>query len=96
MVTLNRNTQKAQNILDRYTMADPYKELWQVYGRFSQEKANALENCKRRCAELNGYGFKIVSHNSCVFTVGFETATGYVYETNCNEYFIPKDPTDLN
>ena len=47
-------------------------ELWQVYGRFSHEKAKELEKCKQLAYSLDGERFRIVHHNCHKFTVGFE------------------------
>lgn len=46
--------------------------LSDVYGRYSQAKANAWEYCERLAQENEGSGLKVVSHNLNVFTAGFE------------------------
>lgn len=62
---------KSQNsIYNRYLNSSDY-ELRHVYGSWSWAKENAMESCKRRMAEKDGFGLKIISHNCNVFTVGF-------------------------
>lgn len=47
------------------------KELYQVYGSYSQAKVNAMEYCKEMMEKYNGYDLCIISHNCNVFSVGF-------------------------
>ena len=47
-------------------------ELWQVYGRYSHAKRNAMEYCRELCYKLDGHGLRIISHNTMCFSVGFE------------------------
>ena len=49
-----------------------YSELWQVYGRYSHAKENAMDYCKRSMRKRNGYGGKITSWNSFQFSYAFE------------------------
>lgn len=46
--------------------------LESVYKSFSVYKARAWRYCQEKQAELNGRGLKVISHNTCIFTVGFE------------------------
>lgn len=46
--------------------------LSQVYGSYSQNKEYAMKYCFHLYNELNGERIRIISHNSMVFTVGFE------------------------
>ena len=43
-----------------------------VYNSFSTRKAQAWRRCQEKQAELNGYGLKVISHNTSIFTAGFE------------------------
>ena len=45
--------------------------LSDVYGRFSTAKARAWEYCKDLCATSNGWGLKVISHNTNFFSAGF-------------------------
>ena len=45
--------------------------LEDVYGRYSEAKAHAYEWCREHCDSLNGYYFRIISHNGVQFTVGY-------------------------
>ena len=46
-------------------------ELYKAYGRASQAKWNAWENCKRLCHEYNGWGLKVIGKNCHFFSAGF-------------------------
>lgn len=43
-----------------------------AYKSFSVNKARAWRYCQEKKAELNGNGLKIISHNTSIFTAGFE------------------------
>ena len=47
------------------------RDLDDVYGRYSSAKYRAWRDCKRRCAEKNGYCLSVITHNTNVFTAGF-------------------------
>lgn len=46
-------------------------DLDDVYGNYSTAKYNAYEYCINLFRELNGWDFKIISHNTFSFSVGF-------------------------
>lgn len=46
--------------------------LRDAYGRYSAAKERAFNQCRAWCYALDGSGLKIISHNSQVFTCGFE------------------------
>jgi hypothetical protein len=48
-----------------------YRSLNDVYSRPSSAKLRAYEYCIRLFHELDGYDFRILSHNSMTFSVGF-------------------------
>ncbi len=69
-------------------------ELYQIYGHCSAEKHRGYKHCVERMRGMNGHDFRIVSHNSWQFTVGwlYEEADGtkmFWYETACNSYTWP-------
>ena len=70
-------------------------ELYHAYTTCSQSKVRAWDYCKRRCAELEGYGLKIISANTYRFSVGFIFAhpdTGelcFMYITADQERWYP-------
>ena len=43
-----------------------------AYKSFSVYKARAWRYCLEKQAELNGRGLKVITHNSNIFTAGFE------------------------
>ena len=45
--------------------------LTDVYEKFSLEKLNAYENCRKIFEKLGGENFTIVSHNGWTFCIGF-------------------------
>ena len=99
------STVKGQNLLASADNNLGY-DLWEVYGRFSRAKVNALEWCKEKCHNTNGYGFRIISKNSFSFSVAWEVddfeyvnpKTGEVtiepatfIETSQNSYIVLKN-----
>ena len=68
-----------------------YTTLREVYGRWSGEKERAYKACLEKCSDMNGWNFRIVSHNSWMFTVGWlyrneEGKNMFWYETPSNSY----------
>lgn len=70
-------------------------ELYHVYGRYSQAKANAWEYCVRLMEEYHGHGLRIIGHNSCFFSCGFEGVdpdTGevmFMFITASKDWYAP-------
>ena len=65
------NSKIIKNALENYKRSE-YSELWQVYGKCSKDKYDAMECCKRLMHELNGSKMRIISHNPWTFSVGFQ------------------------
>lgn len=61
------NNRSASLRYDRATASN----LWDVYGTCSFAKQKAFRWCENKMHDMNGYGLKIVSHNSNFFTVMF-------------------------
>lgn len=49
-----------------------HSELWQVYGKYSDEKENAHKYCMWLMKQLGGWRGRIISANTFIFTFGFE------------------------
>lgn len=67
-------TKKQEQLFDSYYRArrsGEKTELYQVYGRYSKAKQEALNYCKQLQARFNGYHGTIVSANSFIFTYAF-------------------------
>lgn len=68
--------------------------LSQVYGRYSYRKYNAYEECIFEMRRLEGWRFRIITHNTSTFTCGFtyiDTKTGVLmfrFITKWNRYDI--------
>lgn len=77
-----RTEQALQRYYDSYLMnlADCYKTC-------SDEKLEAWTYCVNRCSELKGWGLKVVSYNTNVFTAGFF----YQDSKSIYFYYITKD-----
>ena len=90
---LNRNTKKAQDIIARFCSSNFYN-LEYCYKSCSNAKRNAYEWCKIKCAEMNGWRFRIISFNTMSFTCGWlyeDKETGVIMlnvETYRNTYTI--------
>lgn len=72
----------ARSHYNEYNYSHAY-DLFDVYESCSRNKFRAMEYCKDLCNKMNGYGLKILSHNSHQFTVGFE----FPHPTNGNTCF---------
>lgn len=48
-------------------------DIDQAYKTFSVAKYNAWKYCRRLCESMNGYGLKVINHNTFTFTAGFES-----------------------
>ena len=46
-------------------------QLSDVYGRYSKAKEKAFDYCQELYYELDGKGFRIITHNLNIFTAGF-------------------------
>lgn len=83
-------TSKERGMLARYDYAQNSGYLHEVYGRFSNAKCNAMEYCERLQRERNGYGGKICSYNTFMFTYGFkydaDDGTHLMYITPSYDY----------
>lgn len=55
----------------RYNMSDDM-QLRDVYGRWSDKKERAYNYCRELMLKYDGNGFRIISANTFMFTVGFE------------------------
>lgn len=64
--------------------------LNQIYGRCSNAKRQAFENCLRMCHDEGGKAFGICSHNSNFFSVSWLVENGVRLETGKNSYLILK------
>ena len=80
METRKRN-KREREIEDTYSYSH-VTALEQCYGRFSEAKRYAFENCRNLhamldCADLWRYEYRIISHNGFNFTYG-----GYYHKVN--------------
>jgi len=73
MRDLNRNTKKAQELLNNYYDSDWY-DISEAYGRMSNRKLDAWNDCKELMQEYNGRGLKVCTKNKCFFSAGFNYA----------------------
>ena len=47
-------------------------QLHDVYGRYSHNKVKAFKHCEYLCRLYDGSDLKIISHNTFIFTAGFQ------------------------
>ena len=66
-----------------------------VYVRPSVYKERAERNILAYMLNNDGYGYRVMSHNAQMFTVGYIIYNGqgkcFVYETAYNQYVMPLD-----
>lgn len=71
MTQLKTGSKTAQKAVRNYALAVGQESLSAVYGRYSEAKAKAFDYCRRLCSDLDGWGLRITSYNTMIFTVGF-------------------------
>ena len=73
----------------------PIRYVNDVYVRPSIYKERAERNILRYMLNNDGYGYRVMSRNSQMFTVGYiirnEKGKCFVYETAYNQYVLPLD-----
>ena len=73
----------------------PIRYVKDVYVRPSVYKERAEGNILAYMLNNDGYGYRVMSHNSQMFTVGYiirnEKGKCFVYETAYNQYVLPLD-----
>lgn len=67
---LNRNTKKAQDLIERFYNSE-IDTLEDCYEMYSAAKRRAYDYCLNKCADMNGWRFRIISFNSQTFTCGW-------------------------
>lgn len=84
-----QNTRQIRHAMKVHKTAK-YNELWQVYGTYSRAKEKAMLYCKELKHLHYGYDLRILSWNTCIFTVGFygkyDGKDAFFYITPSNDY----------
>lgn len=75
--TLKQREAIARSAYNQYRELGECRAIYDVYASYSQNKLRAWYYCKDLCAKYEGWGLKVISHNTFIFTAGF--------------YFIDKD-----
>ena len=74
-------------------LATPSRCVKDVYARPSVNKCIAERNILRYMLNNDGYGYRVMSHNAQMFTVGYiirnEKGKCFVYETAQHRYYLP-------
>ena len=90
---LNRNTKKAQDLIERFYNSK-FDKLEDCYNSCSGAKRMAYYNCLYKCSDMDGWRFRIISFNTMSFTCGWlyeDKETGVIMlnvETYRNTYTI--------
>ena len=73
----------------------PSRCVKDVYARPSTNKIRAEYHIIEYLVDQNGYGYRVMSHNSSFFTVGYiiqnDEGKLFVYETAKHRYYLPID-----
>ena len=89
---MTKNQLKAK--YQKYIKA-PIRYVTDVYVRPSVNKCIAERNILDYMLFNDGYGYRVMSHNTQMFTVGYiihnEKGKCFVYETAQNRYYLPID-----
>ena len=76
-------------------LATPSRCVNDVYARPSTAKRRAEQNIINYLVDQNGYGYRVMSYNAQMFTVGYiirnENGKCFVYETAYNQYVMQLD-----
>lgn len=94
MTTIKASTKKGENMMNRANHNEGTR-LWDIYSKYSANKARAWAYCVDMCNREGGYDFRIISHNTFSFSVAWDIIdpeTGVVegvrIETANNSYFV--------
>lgn len=71
MEKLNRDTKKAQALIEAFKRSTKGQWLGDVYGTYSAEKYTAWLYCLRLQESLRGSGLTVTSHNCWYFSAAF-------------------------
>lgn len=69
-MTVNQQKRTARGNIDRYDNSTNYT-LHHAYDRPSYAKERAWKYCLDLMEKFNGYGLKVISYNTFMFTAGF-------------------------
>ena len=76
-------------------LVTPSRCVKDVYARPSANKIRAEYRIIDYLADQNGYGYRVMSHNAQMFTVGYiirnDEGKLFVYETAQHRYYLPLD-----
>ena len=91
--SVNPLTKKGVELIENYCYQNCNKsELYQVYGKYSDAKQNALNYCKAMEKDLHGYKGHITTVNQNVFCYAFaficDGVEKVVYITPTHDYII--------
>lgn len=90
---VNPNTQKAQQMIDRYACSDD-DSIFKAYGRPSNRKVAAWDEIVKEKNDVNGTGLFVTgagsSYFSCAYQVEDTKGQNYlIYHTPTNRFAIP-------
>ena len=73
----------------------PIRYVTDVYARPSRNKLRVENSIFEYVLDQDGYGYRVMSHNSQMFTVGYiiqnDEGKLFVYETAQHRYYLPID-----
>ena len=76
-------------------LATPSRCVNDVYARPSIAKRRAEREIINYLVDQDGYGYRVISHNTSFFTVGYiirnDEGKLFVYETAQHRYYLPID-----
>ena len=89
---MTRNQLKAK--YQEYLKA-PRRRVYDVYAKPSVNKLRAERNILDYMLDQDGYGYRVMSRNAQMFTVGYiirnDEGKLFVYETAKHRYYLPLD-----
>lgn len=70
-IKITKLNKREQYYQTAYARSDTYC-LADAYGSYSRAKAEAWKYCEEKRDRYDGWGLKVITHNSFMFTAGFE------------------------
>ena len=62
---------QAREAYSVYCKLGIHRNLWDVYNNYSYKKSRAWDYCSDLCAQNDGWGLKVITYNTFIFTAGF-------------------------
>lgn len=87
MQTIKATTKAGSKYIDMYNRAK-CATLYQAYKTPSTDKTRADYQCRAQMAKEDGHGYKVISSNTYMFSVAWQTSQGLRIETPARSILV--------